>query len=245
MPVDILQILLGFVTGVAATAIAVEASMRRFKNPERSSFTGTWDLHEMGPPGTVCISAERITRAAIPRGSKIMVKEKGAFVTPQLLQSAECRVNPKVAANFAVGNDRAFVFSSHIHEGARGIETVDQALVTSLQNEFARLWREAELCVEELSIAELSRWDNISVRTSGIARDVVRGADGLCLMHVADGGDVIEVVANDDCMLFKGAPVKVTGRLIKGKGHSTIRAERVERLMPSEQIHRALLQQVN
>ena len=98
--VDVISIIVGFVVGIIAVSIAIELSWKKEETVETCKIAKKWSLSEMRNP---LIVAEKLKMDA-PSGSKVVVRVDTAF-------SKGAKQNPDVKGNFALGNDRALIFS--------------------------------------------------------------------------------------------------------------------------------------
>ncbi|MBU4256579.1 MAG: hypothetical protein KKB04_04910 [Candidatus Thermoplasmatota archaeon] len=139
---DLLSIGLGVLIGIVVTAFMVEIGMRKILPwGVTSRLTSSWNLNEIKDNKTLLIMAEKIENVEIPKNSRVIVKQREGTA---LLKGAEVVVNQDVHSNFAVGSDRALIFTSSIHPNAFTVWTTNEKMIRRLTSEFNRLWMEGK-----------------------------------------------------------------------------------------------------
>lgn len=139
---DLLSIGLGVLIGIVVTAFMVEIGMRKILPwGVTSRLTSSWNLNEIKDNKTLLIMAEKIENVEIPKNSRVVVKQREGIA---LLKGAEVVVNQDVHSNFAVGSDRALIFTSSIHPDAFTVWTTNEKMIRRLTSEFNRLWMEGK-----------------------------------------------------------------------------------------------------
>lgn len=230
MAFDLLAAGIGFGAGVIGTAIALEVALRRVKNPEQTTLTGVWALHEVWEGGEPpAIVAERIDPAVgVPEGSKLLVRS-GAFLARDLVAHADVRMHPEVRTNFCIGERKGLLFTSHIHPRALVATTIDPALVGRLRSEFNRLWAEAEPYLLHAHVADLPQYEGQNVEVSGVVLDTVE-LRGRTVLRLVEEGHTVGVIATrpEDAEL-RGSAVRAAGTVVKVAGHTLLQARRLER----------------
>ncbi|MBA3044165.1 hypothetical protein FP804_03410 [archaeon] len=139
---DLLSIGLGVLIGIVVTAFMVEIGMRKILPwSVTSRLTSSWNLNEIKDNKTLLIMAEKIENVEIPKNSRVIVKQREGVA---LLKGAEVVVNQDMHSNFAVGSDRALIFTSSIHPDAFTVWTTNEKMIRRLTSEFNRLWMEGK-----------------------------------------------------------------------------------------------------
>ncbi len=137
-----LSIGIGVLIGIIVTALMVEIGMRKILPwGVTSRLTSVWDLNEIKGNKTLLVVAEKIENVEIPKNSRVVVKQREGTA---LLKGAEVVVNPDAHSNFAVGADRALIFTSSIHPNAFTVWTTNERMIRRLTSEFNKLWMEGK-----------------------------------------------------------------------------------------------------
>lgn len=230
MPLSLSSIFLGFLLGVAATAIAWHFSTRFVRNPERTKVTAVWSLEDLTEPGTrPAIIAERVAGLKIPGNAKVIVPA-GTLnaVPPEVLATCEVRMHPEVRVNAAIGKDRAILFSGRVSPTSTAVLTINEDIVRRLQNDFARMWGQSTPFVEETAIAELSNKIGRIVDVKGRALEVLEYR-GRKMLRITDGKLSVGVVTKQrDVAEFQGGNVRVVGRMHRDGAYPFIEADQVQ-----------------
>lgn len=230
MPIDLASLGIGFVSGVAATAVAWSMTTRHVTNPEQTKLTAVWALDEVGRGHPPALMVERLVGLKVPAGSKILVPAgQPNAVPPDVLLACEVRMHPDVGMNYALGKDRALVFSSYMHPRAHAVYTYESAAVRKLQADFTRLWTEGEPYVEKVPLAAVAGMDGRHVEITGVAQELVEFR-GRHMLRVSDGEHAVGVTTTQGNLAdLQGKPVKVTGRVGRDGGYVYVEARSVER----------------
>ncbi|MDI6917262.1 MAG: hypothetical protein QMC80_05645 [Thermoplasmatales archaeon] len=139
---DLLSIGLGVLIGIIVTAFMVEIGMRKILPwGVTSRLTSVWNLNEIKGNKQLLIVAEKIENVEIPKDSRVVVKQKEGTAR---IKGSEVVVNLNVHSNFAVGADRALIFTSSIHPDAFTVWTTNEKMISRLTSEFNRLWMEGK-----------------------------------------------------------------------------------------------------
>lgn len=139
---DLVSVCIGLLIGIIVTALMVEIGMRKILPwGVTSRLTSVWDLNEIKGKTPLLVVAEKIDNIEIPRTSRVVVKQREGT---SLLKGAEVVVNPDVHSNFAIGVDRALIFTSSIHPDAFTVWTTNEKIIRRLTSEFNRLWMEGK-----------------------------------------------------------------------------------------------------
>ncbi len=192
---DVISLIVGFVVGIIAVSIAIELSWRKEEVVETCKIAKKWSLSELKNP---LIVAEKLKMDA-PSGSKVVVRVETAF-------SRGAKQNSEVVGNFALGRDRALIFSGEIREGQLAFRTVDERILRSLRNLFNKFW-EGEGGEEETKV---SGRGTVTVR--GIAKAVVPYRDHYLIRLSYDKG--VTGVIIDEKMELEGKKIEVEGEMV-------------------------------
>jgi len=235
MPLDLVSLGMGFTAGVAATAVAWNLTQRTVRNPEATKLTAVWALSEVARGGPPAIMAERIEGLEVPANAKVLVPLGAASAVPvEVLQSCEVRMHPDVRMNYALGRDRALVFSSFMHPRAHAVYTREESAVKKLQAEFTKLWTEAEPYVERVSVEAVASRDGRHVEFTGTAAEMIEYR-GRKMLRVSENGHSVGVVTTEGIPAeLAGKPVRVAGRVAREGGYVYVEARRIERATPRQ-----------
>ena len=230
MPLSLSAIFVGFVLGVAATAIAWHFSTRFVRNPERTKVTAVWSLQDLTEPGQrPAIMAERVGGLKIPANAKVIVPT-GTLnaVPPEVLATCEVRMHPEVRVNAAIGKDQVILFSGSVAQTSTAVVSINEDIVRRLQNDFARMWGQSTPFVEESSMAELGNKIGRIVDVKGRALEVLEYR-GRKMLRITDGKLSVGVVTKQrDVVELQGANVRVVGRMHRDGAYPYIEADQVQ-----------------
>ncbi|MBW3584218.1 MAG: hypothetical protein KY455_14100 [Euryarchaeota archaeon] len=220
---ETISVLVGFLIGVVASAIAVELGLKKLFMPTTATkLTASWRLDEVEAPLVVCTDAGGVP---FPRGAEIVTSGQAA---PEGFRDRAWRRNANARGNFMVHptRDRAYLFLGPVQEGNLALVTVDSDLVARLRAEHRRLWETGAPYVEEVSLAEAVRRPGVHVQTRGHVQEVVPYRDRH-LVRLVDGNQALGVLV-DAPLDIVGAEAVVTGRVQRGtSGYSLLDAEEV------------------
>jgi len=208
--VDVISLIVGFVVGIIAVSIAIELSWKKEEAVETCKVAKKWSLSEIRNP---LIVAEKLKMNA-PSGSKVVVRVETAF-------SKGAKQNSEVIGNFALGSDRALIFSGEIREGQLAFRTVDERILRNLRNLFNQFW-EGEGGAEETRV---SGRGTITVR--GIARAVVPYREHYLIRLSYEKGTIGILI--DEKMELEGKKIEVEGEMV-GDDRPLIKAYHLEML---------------
>lgn len=203
--VETVSVLIGFLIGVVAAAIAVEFGLKKLLSPpDRSKLTQVWSLAEF--PNAL-VAATSIHGVAPSKGARLLTAakfdgERNGF---------ELRTNAELRGSFAVDAHapRALLFLGPVEPGALALWTVDEKLIERLRVEFHKLWSRSTDYVERVPIEEVSKKANLTVETHGTVADIVPYR-GNFLLRLTDHGETVGVLINRELPLT-GRRVSVTG----------------------------------
>ena len=198
-----ISILIGFCIGVVAVAIAIELAWKKTPPLETCKLTTNWSINEIKNPSIVAEQFEgRLPEGARIIGDEIQIREG---------EEVEAR-RGEARGNFAIGKDRALIFSGKMKKGKIALRTTDDLIIQRLREEFERLWRKGEREMYSFfKISELPKKENIPVITRGVVRAIVPYR-GKFLMRLSDGGHFIGVLINERLDLTR-KEVEVKGEL--------------------------------
>lgn len=228
MPIDLLSLFIGFVTGAVVVAIAWNLSSRTAAPAETTRLSGVWSLDDVASAGTrLAILATRIDGVRPPPNSKVLVP-RADTVPADVLASCEVRMHPEVRVNAAIGKDRALVFSGTVNPKATAMTTLEANAVRRLQGDFSRLWAESQPYIEPVaSVSALSGKAGRMVDVTGRAADVLEFR-GKKMLRISDGKAAVGVVTQQgDVSQWSGATIRVTGRMVREGGYAYIDATSV------------------
>ncbi|MDI6707758.1 MAG: hypothetical protein QME47_01525 [Candidatus Thermoplasmatota archaeon] len=137
---DLLSAGIGAFVGIMATLLMVEIGLKKILPwGETSRLTSIWSLEDIKGTKPLAFVAEDIEGVEIPKGSLVVVKGD------KIPYSKDSRIakNPAVNTNFAVGEDRALIFSGVPRYGTLAVWTTNPKIIARLGSEFNRLWSES------------------------------------------------------------------------------------------------------
>lgn len=138
---DLISVGIGAIIGIVIAFLMVEIGMKKILPwAETSRLTSMWSLDEIKGNKPLLVVAEYI-EYQLPKDSRVIVKQRTGTA---MLRSTQTVVNPNVTGNFAVGEDRALIFSGHIKDGVFAIWTTNEKIISRLTSEFNRLWLEGK-----------------------------------------------------------------------------------------------------
>lgn len=234
MPLDLVSLGIGFGSGVAATAVALNLMQRTtVRNPEQTKLTASWALSEIARGGPVAVMAERFDGLELPPKSKVLVPHEAVATLPEVvLRTCEVRTHSDVHANTVIARETAVVFSSQIHPLAAVVFTREEAAVKKLQSEFTRLWTSAEPHYNQVRVEEALGREGHLVEILGTAAEMMEFR-GRRMLRVQENKSSIGVVVEDpQVAALQGRPVRVAGRVVSEGGQVFLEARRVEGVSP-------------
>lgn len=214
---NILPIVVGFIIGVVTVAMAIELRWRKETPQETCKLTEEWSLFELKNP---LIMAEKIW-VETPGNAKILVASKS-------VHKGEVKKHSGVRSNFALGENRALIFTGEIKKGVLALWTIDETIMRKLRKEFDQLWGDAGTNVGTshptasthpgaapggTTIIPL-REDTELVTVRGRVRATVPFRDGF-LLRLSTEDRVVGIIIKKQVDLT-GKLVEVTGTTIKG-----------------------------
>jgi hypothetical protein len=214
--VDIISLIIGFVIGIVAVSMAIELGWRKEPSQETCKLTENWSLHELRNP---LIMAEKL-RMDVPENAKVVVAHKS-------LVPGEVKEHPEVRSNFALGENRALIFTGEIKKGEIALWTIDEQIMRKLRREFERLWGvddESLPPAPSVPSREVSEEIEDMITVVGRVRARVPFREGY-LLRLSTENRVMGIMI-DEPMDLKGKTVEVTGTLTNGN-HPLIRASRI------------------
>ncbi|MEA2054984.1 MAG: hypothetical protein U9O96_07780 [Candidatus Thermoplasmatota archaeon] len=205
---DVVSIIVGFVVGIVAVSIAIELSWKKEETVETYKIAKKWSLAEIKNP---LIVAEKLKMDA-PRNSKIVVKVNTAF-------SKGAKQNDAVKGNFALGSDRALIFSGEIRGGQLAFWTIDERILRNLRNLFNQFWEGKE----EKGPTEIPKKGMVTVR--GIVKAVVPYRENYLIRLSYEKG-IIGILINER-LEIEGNKIEVEGEMV-GEERPFIKAYHLE-----------------
>jgi len=190
---DIISFIAGLVVGIVAVSIAVEFAWRKSLPEKTCKIIKNWRLSELKSP---LIVAEKL-EMEIPDDAKAVVATPSPY-------AKNARENADAIHNFAVGLNKAFIFSGKIMDGQIAIVTSDEDIIKELKEKFYELWRKKE---EARSYIPHEGRGHVKIR--GIVRAVFPYRDGY-LMRVSYEKGVVGVLLKEK-MDVEGRRVEVEG----------------------------------
>ena len=184
--------------------MAIELGWKKETSTQTCKLTDIWSLHELKNP---LIVAEKI-HIIPPDNAKVVVANT-------ILQKGNVKKHPGVRGNFALGENRALLFTGEIRRGELALWTIDDTIIKKLRNEFYRLWKDSdENPVSAPSplprdTEEEKKDDHIRIR--GRVRATVPFRDGY-LLRISTEDQVMGVMV-DERLELTGKIVEVEGQL--------------------------------
>lgn len=233
MPFSPLWAGVGLVAGVLATALAFEFGIRDVRNPEESKITSAWNLGEVSGVDPPMIMAQDVDGVRVPDGARVLVQAGNATLSSGVLRHGDVRMHPEVGVNFALGDQKALVFSGTLHPEAMAVSTAQDTILTRLKSEFDRLWDEAEPFVERVHIKDLPGRENVEVEVEGTVSQVT-DYRGKTMLRVTQDGETVGVLAKgDELEALEGSTVQVRGEFRREEGYHVIDADRIREVSSS------------
>jgi len=200
--------------------MAIELGWRKETSNETCKLTDIWSLHELKNP---LIVAEKLHMAP-PENAKVVVANT-------ILQKGNVKKHPGVRGNFALGENRALLFTGEIKRGELALWTIDDAIIKKLRNEFHRLWGDTDESHVSaslplpLSTREEEKEERIRIR--GRVRATVPFRDGY-LLRISTEDRVMGVMV-DERLELAGKMVEVEGQLTQ-EDHPLIMATQINEI---------------
>ena len=192
---DLISFIAGLVVGIAALSIAIEFAWKKSIPEKTCKLIKRWNLNEIK---NALIVAEKI-HVTPPENARIVVSN----LTPH---ARNARENPDVIGNFAVGTNKAFIFSGEIKEGQIAIVTADEDILKELRNIFYNFWKK-----EKKFVSYVPKKGRVRVR--GIVRAVIPYRDGYLIRLSYEGG-IIGIIIKEK-MDVEGRKIEVDGEVIE------------------------------
>ena len=183
--------------------MAIELGWKKETSTQTCKLTDIWSLHELKNP---LIVAEKI-HIIPPDNAKVVVANT-------ILQKGNVKKHPGVRGNFALGENRALLFTGEIRRGELALWTIDDTIIKKLRNEFYRLWKDSDENPVSASSSrprdtEKEKEDHIRIR--GRVRATVPFRDGY-LLRISTEDQVMGVMV-DERLELTGKIVEVEGQL--------------------------------
>lgn len=124
----------GFFVAVIAVALMVELGLRKiWPWNETSRLTSIWSLSDIKGDKPLLIVAEQIAGVHVPEDSLIVTSDERV--------KGNVKLHEDLDKNFAIGTERALIFSSYIRPETFAIWTTNPKIIRRLTAEFNRLWQ--------------------------------------------------------------------------------------------------------
>jgi len=184
--------------------MAIELGWRKEPLTHTCKLTDVWSLTELKNP---LIMAEQL-HITPPQNAKVVVANT-------ILQKGNVKKHPRVRGNFALGENRALLFTGEIKPGKLALWTIDEVIIEKLRNEFYRLWKDTpeNLLSASTSPIQNSKEDKKEehIRIQGRVRATVPFRDGY-LLRISTEDRVMGVMI-DKRLELTGKTVEVEGQL--------------------------------
>ena len=132
---DIVAILIGFITGVISVGLAIELGMKKTSSRQPASRpTHKWSIDEISNPRII---AENMGDITLPKNAKVVVNQ---FQDKDSLTGVEVKTHSGIRGNFILGDDRALILSGPIKDDELGIWTVEKGMLDKLNRYFEDSW---------------------------------------------------------------------------------------------------------
>ena len=183
--------------------MAIELGWKKETITQTCKLTDSWSLHELKNP---LIVAEKL-HIIPPDNAKVVVANT-------ILQKGNVKKHPGVRGNFALGENRALLFTGEIKRGELALWTIDDTIIKKLRNEFHHLWKDSDENPVSASSSrprdtEKEKEDHIRIR--GRVRATVPFRDGY-LLRISTEDQVMGVMV-DERLELTGKIVEVEGQL--------------------------------
>lgn len=218
---DLTSLLVGFVTGAVAVGAIVQM---RAAAPDRrrvqNEVTSLWDLR-----ATPRLVVEKLDGIAPPSGARILLPSGTAGIPEDVLTGCEVRTHPNVRENAALGDGRAFVFTTIPRPGAVAISTTDPGLLGRLEHDWKAMWAEAEPYAPTVALVQVPQHVGSVVEVRGVDAGLTEYR-GRQVLRVESEGHALPVLVKGETGLT-GQPVRVIGKVVKADGMTCIDAVKV------------------
>jgi hypothetical protein len=200
--------------------MAIELGWRKETSNQTCKLTDIWSLHELKNP---LIVAEKL-HITPPENAKVVVANT-------ILQKGNVKKHPGVRGNFALGENRALLFTGDIKRGELALWTIDDTIIKKLRNEFHRLWGDAPENLISASISPIPSTEEDTkeehIRIQGRVRAIVPFRDGY-LLRISTEDRVMGVMV-DEHLELTGKMVEVKGQLTQ-EDHPLIMATQINEI---------------
>ena len=200
--------------------MAIELGWKKETSTQTCKLTDIWSLHELKKP---LIVAEKLHMTP-PENAKVVVANT-------ILQKGNVKKHPGVRGNFALGENRALLFTGEIKRGELALWTIDDTIIKKLRNEFHRLWEDSDENPVSASsplprdTEKEEKEDHIRIR--GRVRATVPFRDGY-LLRISTEDQVMGVMV-DERLELTGKIVEVEGQLTQ-EDHPLIIATQINEI---------------
>ena len=209
---NIYSLLIGFMMGVIATFCAIHFGLRSPPRIQPITLIKEWDLKKLGD--NLLIASADFGLTDMEKGAKIVVKDLSSLPR-DILTICEVRINRSTNTNFALGRDRALVFTSSLKKSSLALYIIDPMSVGNLGIEFSKLWSGGDVYSEELPLVEAASMKNppMFVKTKGLVVEAhkLKGESKQILKIGEMGYSIVALTASSE--EYIGRRVEITGRL--------------------------------
>jgi len=229
---DLFSAIIGFITGMVLTMIAMEYMLYR---SQKNIIAKDWDL---SGEKDLRICATSIGDVPIPYDTRLIVR-KGSSVPPEISRRALVKETDNVNMNFALSEDRAYIFMGPISRGTPAVITTDESILEELDRVFRTLWETSEKHIYELSevLDNIENFSGSFVKISGRLLNPELLRHGHEARLVLPNGKVISISISSDSRIdeieilsLHGVFVEVEGLLKVSGGKILLEATSIRRI---------------
>jgi len=219
---DLFSAIIGFITGMVLTMVAMEYMLYR---SQRNVILRDWDLSS---EENLRICATNVGDVPIPYDTRIVVR-KGAKVPPEISRRALVKEAENVNMNFALSEDRAYIFMGSLMRGTPAILTTDESILEELDSIFKRFWEESERHIYELSesLESLEEFSGSLVRITGRLLNPELLRHGHEARLVLPNGRVISVVLSSDSRVDDVGILSLHGTFVEVEGVLRVSGDKI------------------
>jgi len=228
---DPFSALIGLLLGTALTMVALEYLFYRSRD---NVITPDWNLVE---ERSLKICTTQMGAVPIPEDVKILV-QRGTKLPGEIVRKAIVRETDNVYMNFAVSEDRAYIFMGPIEKNVRAFITTDEQVIEDLNDIFDKLWKSSERQFYDMEkIERLEEYIDSPIKVRGRILSPELLLKDLEARLVLPDGRVIMVHASprlnvDETQVYglHGANVEIQGILRLIRGSLSIEAISIRRI---------------
>lgn len=159
---DLFSAIIGFIVGMILSMITMEYILYKSQG---FTLEADWDLNN---ERNLKICATEIGEITVPHDAKIVVK-KGSYVPVEIFRRGLVKEAENVSLNFAVSEDKAYLFLGPIKRGVYALITSDEVLMEKLDQMFNKYWSESEKHVYtiEETVEDLEKYVGTVIKVRG------------------------------------------------------------------------------